>query len=250
MSSEPEPKPEPHKTAENWYRQQLGRVGLGIFIVGLACGLYFSVLVFRAQVAGIYSLPMYDFVPFEWLGINLDCPVLLTKTGTGTITTVVENPFQEALGYTAHVAAYQNAEFKRSGGPVYVSGPEGARAASFFGDDTLATSGTIPANEVAKVIWKVGVTDRRGDVISVRVYVNTGRILYMDSCKIVLANLSGLTGRQVVGLIWLSMPFGGLLWLCGRAPLRCRGYVGLAIGGLLWLFIMWMLGGFSLILSI
>jgi hypothetical protein len=108
----------------------------------------------------------------------------------------------------------------------------------------------IPANGAAEVIWKVGVTDRQGDVISVKVYANTDKTLYMDSCGIAFTNLSGLTGRQVVGLIWLSMPFGGLLWLCGRAPLRCRGYVGLAIGGLLWLFIMWMLGGFSLIPSI
>jgi hypothetical protein len=74
--------------------------------------------------------------------------------------------------------------------------------------------------------------------------------LYMDSCGIVLTNLSGLTGRQVVRLILLSMPLGGLLWLYGRTPLRCRGYVGLTIGGLLWLVIVWILGGFSLIPSI
>jgi len=246
MSSEPEPQLEPRTSTENWYRQLLGTLGLLIYILGLVFGLYFSFLVYGNKIAGVFTLPTIDFVPLNLLGPNLDCPALLTTHETGTLTVRVENPFPEPSGYTVHVAAYQFAQSERTEGPVVVSGPEDARVARFFGDHTLATSGTIPARGAATITWKIGVTDRQGDAILVNVYADTDRTFYMDNCGMVLINLPGLTGRQIAWLIVLSMPLGGLLWLYGRTPLRCRGYLTLVIGALLWLLIMWILNGFSL----
>ncbi len=246
MSSEPEPQLEPYPSTENWNRQLLGNLGLLIYIFFLVFGLYFSYLVFGTQVSAIFTLPMMDFVPFHSLGPNLDCPVLMTRGETGTLTTLVENRFPESAGYTVKVTAYQTGQSERTGGLVLFSDPEDTSAATSNGGHTFTTSGTIPAYGAAKVAWKLRVTHRLGDAVMVNVYAHTDRTVYTDTCGITLINLPGLTGRQLIWLVVLGMPLGGLLWLYARVPLRCRGYATLVIGVLLWLFILWILNGLSL----
>jgi hypothetical protein len=233
-------------TIRSWHKLLLQAVkiyanlGLIVFLLGLAFGLYLSLVVYRAEAVGAFSRPIIDFVPFEWLD-QLDCPALLTRNETGTIIVTLENPSDEAIEYSVHIAAHQIGQSERSDGLVSISGPERAQAARFFGSDTLRTSGTLPARGAADVTWKVRVTDRQNNAISVNVYADVGNHLFSGSCGVALMNIPGFSGRQIVSLILLSMPVGLLLWLYGRMPLSRLGRVGIITGILLWVVIKWFL---------
>jgi hypothetical protein len=247
-------------------RRLISLLGGIIFFLGLGLGLSLTLMVVNAEGIAAFSFIASE-MPHKPLS-NLRCPPLLARHETGRVTATILNPRDKVTGYSVHIRGIIIADSGQHTGPVVLSdsdSPNGTITSIKTSDlwfcqkecTATETKVIIPAAETVDLTWQLSLTDDiQGEIIGLNLYAfGTGDdrayadalgfrawdFSYHGTCGIAVINLLGLTGKQVAGLVLLSMLLGGIFWLYGRTPLSRLSYIGAILGGFLWLILLWRL---------
>lgn len=200
----------------------------------LSIVLYFSGIFLGFALAIAANWAEFEGVSYYYTGATynafhgLHCPVLMTRSETGIVTASFDNPSnQESEPY------YE----------VEISGPLPRRF-----EDQLS----IAPHETKKVQWTVDVHDiDRGSFIFVKLDVlpTVGYSTREATCGILVLNVPGLTGEQILWLTLIASLLGmvvGLgLWENANAPLADKSlYLKRAMRTLAIIVLLAMLSGF------
>jgi hypothetical protein len=158
---------------------------------------------------------------------NLRCPILISSNETGTVYVNYSNP-----------STYSTAPY------VTVTITQGSTIIT----DDFTSHPTIPPGTTQKLSWVVvpGEAAFRGSLILVRVFINRSYPLPSrdNTCGIVVLNLGGLTGEQVVYggflLSLVGMLAGSIWWL--RTYKSMPGQRDTLKGGILFVVVLVILG--------
>jgi hypothetical protein len=200
-------------------RRLISLLGGIIFFLGLGLGLSLTLMVVNAEGIAAFSFIASE-MPHKPLS-NLRCPPLLARHETGRVTATILNPRDKVTGYSVHIRGIIIADSGQHTGPVVLSDSD------------------IQGEIIGLNLYAFGTGDDRAyaDALGFRAW----DFSYHGTCGIAVINLLGLTGKQVAGLVLLSMLLGGIFWLYGRTPLSRLSYIGAILGGFLWLILLWRL---------
>jgi hypothetical protein len=248
-------------------RRLISLLGGIIFFFGLGLGLYLTLMVVNAEGIATFSFIASE-MPDKPLS-KLRCPPLLARHETGRVTATILNPRDKVTGYSVHIRGTIIADVGQHTGPVILSdadSPNGTitsiKTSDLWGYPQKECTATetkviIPAGETVDLTWQLSLTDDiQGEIVGLNLYAfgqgddrtyadalgfNAWDFSYHGTCGMAVINLLGLTGKQVAGLVLLSMLSGGIFWLYGRTPLSRLSYIGAILGGFLWLILLWRL---------
>lgn len=176
-------------------------LGAALFLFGLLLGLLFS----TGSVWGDLEAIMFDPAPTGGGDAPLStlrCPVLITAREGGLVSATFHNPSQLALSRTVRFyVSHGFATLVRQEEQQFLLQPGETRRVSF----------AVTAEDAA---W------RHFILVRINVLRNLPLPSHSASCGVIVLNLRGLTGGQVVALAvavsLLSMAAGMVLWIAGR----------------------------------
>lgn len=202
------------KNPKRWHRT----LGLYVFFVGVLVGMFFTALLTWAD----FEANLFD-APTDTSALKLEslqCPVLLNKDETSTVTASFANPTEWAIRRTidTHI----------SHGFVILMREERTRI-------------DLEPGEKRTLQWTISPEDAAwGRFVLVRIHVQRNGALppRSGSCGVLVVNLPFGTGLQIAigiaGASLLLMIGGAVVWLRGTAAqhrdLRVAEYVALALG--------------------
>ena len=172
--------------------------GTLLFILGILLELFLSSVVAWGEIeARVYSSQVGD------LGLNVKCPLMLSPTESGTISTSITNTLD------VDTKPVVTADISRVSGEQQIS-------------QTLL----LAAHETQTVQWEV---DASNILFGRLILVNVTQFRYTDlpsrqgACGIFLLSFLGLSGVETFYLLFvISLAFillGAWLWFRGRSPL-------------------------------
>ena len=194
---------------------------LFLLIVGISVG---TALVGIATWGDLETVLLFPPTGADKHLSNLRCPILISSNETGTVYVNYKNP-------TTYTASPLIRATISQGSTILM--------------DNFTSEPTIPPGTTKKITWAVvsGEAAYRGRLILVQIYINRSYPLpsYSNTCGIVVLNLGGLKGEQMVyGALFLSLAgmLGGCIWWLGTH----KTMSGHLTGGIIFLVIIVILG--------